>query len=465
MSYPVESIRLREKGLAAARAGRVEAAEQLLGSAFDAGHAAAAGDLADIELQRGNRDEAIGWWQRGAESNDPACLFEVGYLDEARGDLTAAEGWYRRGVSVGGASCLLNLATILENRGARDEALELYERAWTAGMDKAAFNIGRILDDGGRGDLEAAALWYTRAADLGNAGAAFNLGFVRGDQGDREGMLTAWRRAAGLGHPKAAAALAEHHGRNGSPAQARYWSEFADGPGTFSFEFDALGGWGAAAAIHRQDLLNDALGDDYLHYDLKTRTLTAGDTGYGGLTVLGSFSNLDRSWLWSWANPHLDHSLPALERTAEIRKYGARNGIPELMAGRLDLSNFPNPKQAAATMVIAAATLLGGNGVKAVGINDGAGVTYLHVDDPRLPADEYEPLRMPRLIMTAAEVFPAADPRLIVEGLLTNYGPSRMQIGPNAMIGHLPEGHRLAVEFTDDGLINAISSEPAGREP
>ncbi|MVU75747.1 hypothetical protein GPX89_00635 [Nocardia sp. ET3-3] len=462
MSYPAESVELRDRGLEAVRAGDLESAEQLFRRAFETGHAGAANDMADLLLRRGDRDDAVRWWQRGAETDDPDCLFEIGYLDEERGDLVAAEQWYRRGAAVGGGSCLLNLAKIVEGRGERDEALDLYRRAWEAGLDKAAFNIGRIHDDGGRGDQEAAALWYTRAAERGNSGAAFNLGFVRGDQGDVAGMLDAWRRAAGFGHPKAGHALAEHYRRQGAAAQARYWSEFADGPSVFSPEFEAFGGWGAAAAIHKQDLLNDALGDGYLRYDLTARTLTTDTDSYGGLTMLGSFSNLDQSWLWAWDNPYLDTDRPAFEALAEIREYGARQGIPEFMIGRLDLSNFPNPKQAATTMVIAAATLLGGNGVKAMGINDGKGVTYLHVDDPRLPADEYDPIAAPRLLMTAAQVFPV-DQALIVRGFIEHYG-TRIQLSREVIAGDFAQGHRLAVAFTEDGLIKAITSDPARQE-
>ncbi|MEC3920551.1 tetratricopeptide repeat protein [Nocardia sp. CDC160] len=460
MSYPVESVELRDRGLAAVREGNLEAAEQLLRQAFEAGHAGAANDLADLLLRRGDREEAIRWWHRGAESGDPECLFELGYVEEAAGDLAAAERWYRRGVEIGGTGSLLNLANILEGRGERDEAMELYRRAWAAGNDKAAFNLGRIYDDGGRGDQEAAELWYARAAERGNAGAAFNLGFVRGDRGDVEGMLDAWRRAAGFGHPRAGHALADHYGRRGALAQARYWSEFADGPRVFSPEFEAFGGWGAAAAIHRQDLLNEFLGDDYVHYDLDARTFEVGENTYGGVTFLGSFSNLDQSWLWSWNNSHFDPAAPALAAVERIREYGAQQGIPEFICGRLDMSNFPNPKQAATIMAIAAASLLGGNGVNSVGINNGKGSTYVHLDDPRLPADEYDPIAAPRLLMTAAEVFPA-DHALIVRGLLTHYGPSLLQMSQEAIIGELPGGHRLAVEFTERGLIKAISSDPA----
>lgn len=150
-------------------------------------------------------------------------------------------------------------------------------------------------------------------------------------------------------------------------------------------------------------MLNEVLGDGDVRFDIDERTLTTGGRTYHGITFLGSFSHLDQTWLWAWDNEHFRDDLSAIEPLRAVREYGRRHDIAELTIGRLDLSGFPNPHQAATTMVIAAAALLGGNGVHSCRINDEKGSAYFHLDDPQLPVAAYDPLSASRLLMTAVE--------------------------------------------------------------
>jgi len=89
----------------------------------------------------------------------------------------------------------------------------------------------------------------------------------------------------------------------------------------FSPEFQAFGGWIAAAAIQQQDLFNEAVGSDPLQADLDARTLTGERGVLGGVSLLGSFSELDQTWLWGWANPGFGADAAAVaptERTAMV---------------------------------------------------------------------------------------------------------------------------------------------------
>ncbi|MFB9838509.1 SEL1-like repeat protein [Actinoallomurus acaciae] len=490
--YPPAAVELRERALTARREGRWEEAEELFRQAFEAGHPVAAYDLGHGLLDRGDRAGAEAWYRRAAEQGVPAAAFEVGYEEERGGDLNEAERLYRLAAEGGHRSGILNLGVLLENRGDLPEAMELYRRAWDLGDDKAAFNLGKIHDDDGKGDLALAAEWYERAAERGNGGAAYNLGHVRSDQGDEAAMVTAWQRAAELGHPKAAYSLGLMFGQRGDREsaavwlrravedlghtaaagkladiyegdgdrdQAKFWRDLPYGLGAHSPGFEAFAAEGAAAAIHRQDVLNATLGEGEVHFDTDERTLTAGGRTYHGVTLLGSFSHLDRSWLWSWANEHFRDDHPAVEPLDAVREYGREHDIAELTIGRLDLSGFSNPHQAATTMAIAAGALLGGNGVHSCRINGGKGSVYLHLDDPGLPVAAYDPLSAARLVTAATEVFPS-DPRRVVRGFVVHYG-SGIAEGPDVIEGRFPGGHRLTVAFTSDGLIKAITSVPA----
>lgn len=490
---PPTAAELRERALAARREGRWAEAEELFRRAFEAGLPVAAYDLGMGLFDRGDQAGAETWCRRAAERGVPAAAFEVGYVEERRGDLGEAERWYRQAAEGGHRGGTLNLAVLLEHRGEVPAAMDLYRRAWELGSDEAAFNLGRIHDDDGRGDLATAAEWYERAAERGNAGAAYNLGWVRHDQGDPAAQAKAWQRAADLRHPKAAYSLgvmfmrrgdeesavtwlrraveefghaeaagllAEHHERRGDQARARFWRELPHGLGAYSPQFEAFASEGSAAAIHRQDVLSEALGDGHVHVDIDERTMTTGGRTYHGLTLLGSFSHLDRSWLWAWANENYRADHPAVEPLRAVREYGRRHDIPELTIGRLDLSGFPDPHQAATTMAIAAAALLGGNGVRSCRINGGRGSAYVHLDDPRLPVAAYDPLSAARVLMTAIGAFPA-DHRRVVRGFIAHYG-SGIAEGPDVIEGRFPGGHRLTVGFTPDGLVDAVTSEPAG---
>ncbi|MFC5753759.1 DUF6882 domain-containing protein [Actinomadura rugatobispora] len=226
--------------------------------------------------------------------------------------------------------------------------------------------------------------------------------------------------------------------------------------GVHSPEFEAFGCEGSAAAIHRQEILIDALGDGHVQFDMHDGVMTVGgDRTFHGTTLLGSFSHLPRTWLWLWENPHFDLTLPAFSRVREIREFGRRRRIPEFATGHQDFSGFPDPYQAATTMVIAAAALLGGNGVHAYRVNDGQGSAFLHVDDPRLPADAFPRLDAARLIMRAIEVFPA-DHRRVVRGFAAHYG-FRIRESGAVIDGRHADGHGLTAGFTADGLLDHVT--------
>ena len=486
--YPAESIDLYEDGLTSLKAGHPDDAEDLFRRAFEAGHPGGAHELGMLAAHRGEDDRALEWWRRAAGQGYAASAFELGYAAERAGDRAEAERWYRRAAEGGHPGGPLNLGALAEKDGNLDEAMRLYRRAWDLGSDRAAFNLGRLYDDNGKGDLDAAETWYSRAAERGNGGAAFNLGFVREDRGDKEGKLEAWRLAADLRHPKAAVALGVDSLRAGDgdaavawfrravmeagsedaarrlhdiyraredERSARFWSEFLTGLSGYSPEFEAFAAYGSAAAIHRQDVLGRALGNGYTSFDLDERTLSTGGRTYRGMTFLGSYSHVSRTWKWSWDNPHFDQDSPAIVPARAIRDFGEREDIPELVSGGLDLSGFPNPHQAATTLAIAAGGVLGGNGVHSCRVNDGKGSFYFHLDDPSLPAAGFDPITAPRVLLTAAEVFPA-DPRRVVVGFLEGHG-FRIRQSADVVDGTLPDGPQVTVAFTPEGYIKAMS--------
>lgn len=226
----------------------------------------------------------------------------------------------------------------------------------------------------------------------------------------------------------------------------------------FSAEFRAYGGWIAAAAIQQQDLFNDVVGPDALQADLNARTLSSDRGVLSGITLLGSFSELDRTWLWGWANPGFGPDAPAVAPTSTIREFGERHAIAEFTTETLELGGFEQPEQAAIMLAITAGTVLGGRGVWSTAINDGRGHVYLHVADEQLPQAGFDAIATPRLLMTAVSVFPG-DHRQVVRGYFQHFGITPDE-GPNVIHGTAPNGSTVTVDLDAHGRIGNVSVQP-----
>lgn len=226
----------------------------------------------------------------------------------------------------------------------------------------------------------------------------------------------------------------------------------------FSPAFQAYGGWAAAAAIQQQDLFNEVVGTDSLMVDLNARTLT-GDRGVlGGVSLLGSLSHLDGTWLWGWANPGFGPDFPAVAGTLPIRGFGEQHQIEEFTTESPDLSGFPDPAQAAITLAITAGWVLGGRGVWSTAINEGRGHVYLYVADEQLPRAKFDAIATPRLLMTAVSVFPA-DHRQVVRGYFQHFGFEYAE-APEGIRGKSPDGSVVETTYDEHGRLDNVSVQP-----
>lgn len=220
----------------------------------------------------------------------------------------------------------------------------------------------------------------------------------------------------------------------------------------FSAQFAAFAADFAAAAIQRQEALESFLPQGAWEVDLEERTLVLGNETLYGVTLLGTFAHSDRTWLWGWAN--LGWDGPAVAPLRGMHAYGEREGIPELTTGVLDFSSFPDPVAAAGMLAVLAAVPLGGCGVHVVDINDGAGLCYLHLDDPRGPSPGLDPVTAPRLIMSAIETFPE-DHRRVVRGFLSHHG-AKLDESSSQILAELPEG-TLVADFDERARLTNLA--------
>jgi hypothetical protein len=232
----------------------------------------------------------------------------------------------------------------------------------------------------------------------------------------------------------------------------------ADFSSEFTAEFQAYGGWVAAAAIQQQDLFNEVVGPDSLQADLNERTLSSDRGVLGGITLLGSFSELDGTWLWGWANPGFGPDAPAVAPTSAIREFGQRHGITEFTAESPDLSGFEQPDQAAIMLAITAGTVLGGRGVWSTAINEGRGHVYLHVADEQLPEAGFDAIATPRLLLTAVSGFPS-DHRQVVRGYFQHFGLQTDE-APAAIRGTAANGSVVVASFDELDRLADVTVQP-----
>lgn len=186
----------------------------------------------------------------------------------------------------------------------------------------------------------------------------------------------------------------------------------------FTAAFDRLGAALGAVVLRQQEALSEVLPREDWNADLTARTYTS-----GGVTVrvslLGSYAEQERTWLWGWANTQFGPDHPAVVPTLAIREVGERLGIPELTMPEIDLSRYDGPAGHGGELIAVGATgLLGGGGY--IGAGYPGGSAYLHVDDPRVPQAGWDPIAVPRLIVNAISLFPS-DHRLTVARFLSHH--------------------------------------------
>jgi hypothetical protein len=224
-------------------------------------------------------------------------------------------------------------------------------------------------------------------------------------------------------------------------------SVIAPGPPPFSQAFARLGAALTAIVLQQQETLSELLPREDWNADLIARTYSS-----GGVTVrvslLGSYAEQEQTWLWGWANTQFGPDHPAVVPTLSVRAAGERLGIPELTTPEVDLSGYDGPAGHGGELIaVTAAGLLGGGGYIWRGYPGGS--AYLHVDDPRVPRAEWDPIPVPRLIINATSLFPG-DHRLTLARFLSHHQVAYRQT-PATIEAWLPGGGTGLATFDGGG--------------
>jgi hypothetical protein len=224
----------------------------------------------------------------------------------------------------------------------------------------------------------------------------------------------------------------------------------------FSRAFEDAGAYFSAAALEQQAACaryQPAGGAWSLNYE--TGVLRIGEVSVRQ-SPLGSLGH-DGSWLWAWANESTHPpGVARLASAVSLRDFGERNRIYEFVAPRLELARFAVPRAAAERLALVAVGASRARGFASVPLDNGARAFVL-VDDTQVPEVGFERQVVAGMFAEAVRKFPY-DSRQTVTGYLERHGfKVREAVAGGSLHAERPDGATVAVRFTEEGLVAAIS--------
>ena len=134
---------------------------------------------------RRDMKEAIKWYEMGAKSNEPTCVFTLGLIyeegDGVQKNILKAADWYQKGAQAGIPSCLYNLGKLIINKeisGEEEKGFNLIQQAAESEYSFAQNYMGRAYRFGWyvNANPVRATNWFTKAAEQNMPDAMCNLG-------------------------------------------------------------------------------------------------------------------------------------------------------------------------------------------------------------------------------------------------------------------------------------------------
>ncbi|MDJ0382022.1 DUF6882 domain-containing protein [Streptomyces sp. G-G2] len=223
-------------------------------------------------------------------------------------------------------------------------------------------------------------------------------------------------------------------------------SQFSD---AFLFEAERHAAWGAAQLEALTAFLPDG-GQPW------TADLPSCVYEQGGLRlrigVLGTYDTDERSWMWGWANPGL-RGTEVVALSGAVARYGRIHGIAELSEEVVDLSGFADPHRAAETLAFAGMGVAEAPGYLGLPAGPGTRVYFLP-DDPRVPGAAFDPIALPRTLVTGASLIGRSG-RRVVTGFLDHHGMSWRESG-DRITADLPSGRAAEIDLDRADRIAAV---------
>lgn len=200
-----------------------------------------------------------------------------------------------------------------------------------------------------------------------------------------------------------------------------------------------------AASLGRQLAFGDFLSDRRWAINIPTGIATFGDDLKYSIQLLGTQSDLDDTWMWSWANDQ-SNLPPSLLASAEfIRGYGQEEGIPEFTDPHFALESVSGH------MLAMACSELCGRHCYYRGPYDGGALFFLVMDTPPELSATVRPERAVTVLTEVISQFELRH-RPMAQAFLTGQGLDVADSGRD-LTATWPDGNQLCVRFDDSGLI------------
>lgn len=112
-----------------------------------------------------------------------------------------------------------------------------------------------------------------------------------------------------------------------------------------------------------------------------TGTLSFGNEEFviKNIQILGSFSNVTNTWLWSWSQQN-DFPEEVLEDACNAKEFGERHQIPEY----INENEIPMDKKTALALAMTAVDIVGAEAFYPAEMNNGAAIAFISLRDERL---------------------------------------------------------------------------------
>ncbi len=203
----------------------------------------------------------------------------------------------------------------------------------------------------------------------------------------------------------------------------------------------------------RQIALGEHLGDRDWQVRIGSGTVTFGGDLTYPIQLLGTESEYDGTWLWSWANEQSDLPQTLLQAATWLREYGQQHAIAELTEPTFGLDRADGHQ-----LALAASGLTGRCYYR--GPYEG-GALFFQIDG--VPAEVFAPAppeRIPTVIGQVIQAYPVRH-RALVEAFFAQQG-WRVIGSADAVTGEHPGGSTLTVQFDDLGRITRMDGELRG---
>lgn len=97
--------------------------------------------------------------------------------------------------------------------------------------------------------------------------------------------------------------------------------------------FDELLEQNIALSFEKQLLFEETIGSKSWMFDMKSGTITFGDSLSFPVQIIGSFSYINKTWMWGWANSESKLPKQLLKQSYQLKKLGKSKQIEELILG------------------------------------------------------------------------------------------------------------------------------------